>query len=319
MKKVLVTGGCGFMFSNFIRHMLNNHKDCKITNLDALTYCGRLENTLDFKDNKNYAFIQGDICNTKLVNSIIKDVDIVVHAAAESFVDKSIDSSKEFIKTNVEGTHNLLEAARNSDIERFIHISTDEVYGSIREGSFTENSPLKPRNPYSASKAAGDMLAYSYFNTYNLPVIIVRPCNNFGPYQYPEKFMPLFITNLLEGKKVPLYGKGLNIREWLFVLDNADAIDFVMHHGKAGEAYNLGSGYEKSNIETTRLILSELGKDESSIERVKDRPGHDFRYSMDCSKIRELGWQPKFNFDSAMKQTIQWYKENEQWWKGLKK
>ena len=318
MNTILVTGGCGFIFSNFIRYMLNKYKDYKIINFDNLTYCGRLENTENFKDNKNYKFIKGDICDVDLVNQIVKRVDVIVHGAAESFVDRSISNAENFIQTNVYGTYVLLEAAKKNNIKKFVFISTDEVYGSIEEGSFKEDSLLNPRNPYSASKTAADLLAKSYFSTYNLPVVITRSSNNFGPYQYPEKLIPLFITSLLEDKKVPLYGDGLNVRDWLYVLDNCEAIDFVMHNGVDGESYNIGGGNEITNLDITKFILKVLGKNETNIEFVKDRLGHDKRYSLDFSKIRKLGWKPKYNFNDVMNSTIRWYENNEKWWKEIK-
>jgi dTDP-glucose 4,6-dehydratase len=316
--KLLITGGCGFIGSNFIRYILNKYPNYSIVNLDKLTYCGNPENINDVEDNPNYKFVNGNICDEQLVNELVKDVDIIVHFAAESHVDNSIKDPFIFTKTNMIGTHNLLEAARNNDIKKFIMISTDEVYGSINDGSFTESSPFKPNSPYSSTKAAADMLARSYYKTYDLPVIITRSSNNFGPYQFPEKVVPLFITNLIEDKKVPIYGDGLNVRDWLYVIDNCEGIDFVMHKGKIGEDYNIGGGNELTNIEITKLILKELDKDESSIEYVKDRAGHDRRYSLDCSKIHALGWKPRFDFQSALKETVKWYKDNQEWWKKLK-
>lgn len=331
---ILVTGGCGFIGSNFIRYMLEKHPDYVIKNLDKLTYAGNLENLKDVQKkygkmgkNKRYTFIKGDICNEKIVSKLVKKADVIFHFAAESHVDISIIDPFVFTRSNILGTHVMLEAARKENEERekkgrneikFVHISTDEVYGSVREGSFTETSTFRPNSPYSASKAAADLLARSYFITYNLPVIITRSSNNFGPAQYPEKVMPLFITNLIEGKKVPIYGNGMNVRDWIYVIDNCEGIDFVSEKGAPGNAYNIGGGNEKSNIDMTRVILHRMGKDESSIEYVKDRPGHDFRYSLDCSKANSLGWQPKHDFDSAIHETIKWYRKNPQWWKPLK-
>lgn len=316
--KILVTGGAGFIGSNFIRHILNKYPDYKITNLDILSYCGNLDNLKDIENNKNYTFIKGDICNKELVNELMKNQDFVIHFAAETHVDRSIKDPSEFIETDVKGTFILLEAARNNNIKKFIHISTDEVYGQIEKGSFKETSILNPRNPYSASKAGADRLAYSFFCTYNLPVIITRASNNYGPYQYPEKVMPLFITNLIEKKKVPLYGDGLNVRDWIYVQDNVEAIDFIMHNGKLGEVYNIGGGNELTNLEMTKIILKEMNKDESYIEYVKDRLGHDRRYSLDCTKINNLGWKPRFDFNKAIKETINWYKNNKWWWEKIK-
>lgn len=316
--RILITGGAGFIGSNFIRYYLKAHPDHKIVNLDKLTYCGNLENLKDIENNPNYEFIKGDICDEKLVNELMQKVDAVIHFAAESHVDNSIKHPFKFIKTNVIGTQTLLESARKNNIKKFLHISTDEVYGSIDVGSSDENYKFEPNSPYSVSKTAADQLARAYYITYNLPVIITRSSNNFGPYQYPEKLIPLFVTNLIEGKKVPVYGDGLNIRDWIHVQDNCEAIDFVFQKGKIGEAYNIGGGNEKTNIYITKTILNQLGKDESSINYVKDRPGHDRRYSLNCRKLRALGWTPNLTFEQAMKQTVEWYKNNEQWWKKIK-
>lgn len=317
--KILVTGGAGFIGSNFIRYVLNKYPDYKIINLDKLSYCGDLDNLKDVADNPNYKFIKGDICDDKVVDKVARDVDIIVNFAAETHVDRSILNASEFIHTNVYGTYVLLEAAKKYNIRRYIQISTDEVYGSCDKGSFYETSPLNPNSPYAATKAAGDHLAHAYFVTYNFPEIITRSSNNFGFYQFPEKIIPLFITNALENKKLPLYGDGLNVRDWLFVLDNCEAIDLVLHKGKVGEVYNVGGGNEKTNLELTRMILKRLGKPPELIEYVKDRLGHDRRYSLDSGKIKSLGWQPKHDFQKALDLTIDWYKENVNWWKKLKK
>jgi len=317
MKKLLVTGGAGFIGSNFIRHILNKYRDYKIVNLDKLTYCGNLENLKDVSRNKNYKFVKGDIADSKVVNKLVKDCDVIINFAAESHVDRSIIDPDSFVRTNVFGTHTLLEAARKYGAESVIQISTDEVYGSILKGAFKEEDPLKPNSPYSATKASADLLARSYFVTYKLPVIITRSSNNFGPYQYPEKVIPLFITNLLNNKKVPLYADGMNVRDWLFVIDNCEAIDLVMHKGKPGEVYNIGGWSEITNLELTHTLLDILGKDNSFIEFVKDRPGHDKRYALDITKIKTLGWQPRHDFKSALKLTVEWYKKNEAWWKRL--
>lgn len=316
--KILVTGGLGFIGSNFIRYMLNKY-DYNIVNLDKVTYCANFENLKDVEKNKNYRFVKGDICNKKIVEELMPGCDAVINMAAETHVDRSIIDAGVFVKTDVFGTYNLLEAARKFKVKRYLQISTDEVYGSIEKGSFKETDNLKPNSPYAASKAGADMLVRSYRITYNMPVIITRSSNNFGPYQYPEKVIPLFITNLLEGKKVPLYGDGLNVRDWLYVIDNCEAIDFIMQNGKEGEVYNIGGGNEKPNIWITKFLLKALGKDESYINYVKDRLGHDRRYSLDCTKIHKLGWKPRFNFERALKETIQWYKNNKWWWKKLKK
>ncbi len=315
--KILVTGGLGFIGSNFIRHMLNKY-DYKIINLDKVTYCANFENLRDIEKNKNYRFIKGDICDETAVKKAMNGCDAILNFAAETHVDRSIGSPNDFIRTDVLGTNVLLNQAKENQITRFVQISSDEVYGSIEEGSFKETDVLQPSSPYSASKASADLIACSYMKTYNMPVMITRSSNNFGPYQYPEKLIPLFITNILEGKKVPLYGDGLNIRDWIYVFDNCSAIDFILHRGILGEIYNVGAGNEKTNIGVTKMILAELGKDESFIEHVKDRAGHDRRYALDCQKINKLGWKPKFKFESALKETIGWYKENAGWWKKIK-
>ncbi len=317
--QILITGGCGFIGTNFSKYWLEKYPEDKIINLDNVTYAGNIDNLKEFENNENYSFIKGDICDKALVESIMKDIDIVFNFAAESHVDNSIKGPMIFTETNVLGTHVLLESARNNKIKRFIHISTDEVYGSIKNGSFKETDILKPNSPYSASKAAAEMIARSYNITFNLPVIITRSSNNYGPYQYPEKVIPLFVTNLIENKKVPLYGTGMNVRDWIYVVDNCEAIDFISKNGKIGEIYNIGGGNEIPNIELTKKILKEMGKDESFIDHVEDRLAHDFRYSVNCEKINKLGWKPRFNFNNALKETIQWYKANEEWWRKLKK
>jgi dTDP-glucose 4,6-dehydratase len=317
--KILVTGGAGFIGSNFIRLILKKYPDYKITNFDKLTYCGNLESLKDIEENKNYEFVKGDICDEKAVEKVMKEVDIVVHFAAESHVDNSIKDSYVFTRTNVIGTHILLEQARLNKIKKFIHISTDEIYGSILEGSFKEDDPMEPNSPYSSSKAGAELLARSYFVTHKLPVIITRSSNNYGPYQYPEKLIPLFTTNLIDGKKVPVYGDGMNVRDWIYVIDNCEAIDFVMHDGIIGEVYNIGGGNELPNIEITKELLKLTERDESSITYVEDRKGHDRRYSLDTDKIQKLGWKPRFSFEKALKETVDWYKSNENWWRPLKK
>lgn len=320
MMRCLVTGGCGFIGSNFIRHMLEKYPDYFIINLDSLTYAGNPQNLTDFRKNTHYQFIQGDICDEKVVAAALKknDIDTIIHFAAESHVDRSISDASLFVRTNVLGTFMLLNQALKLGVKRFIHISTDEVYGSINKGSFSEKDVLNPSSPYSSSKASSDLLARSYFITHHLPVIITRCTNNYGPYQYPEKLIPFFITNLLEGNKVPLYGSGLNVRDWLYVLDHCNAIDHVLHHGVAGEIYNIGGGEEIPNLEITKKILALLGKDESLIEYVPDRQGHDFRYSLNFTKLHTLGWHPSYKFDTALENTVQWYINNEWWWKPLK-
>jgi dTDP-glucose 4,6-dehydratase len=319
--KLLVTGGAGFIGSNFIRQMMNFHPDYKVINLDVLTYAGNLNNLKGIEKNPHYTFIKGDICNRDIVNAILDKhkVDAIVHFAAESHVDRSIANASEFVMTNVVGTHTLLECARTHTIPKFIHISTDEVYGSTMKGSFKETDILSPSSPYSASKAGSDLLALSYFTTYNLPVIITRCTNNFGPYQFPEKLIPLFVTNLLDGKKVPVYGTGKNVRDWIHVSDHCRAVEFLLERGNPGEIYNIGGGHEKTNLEITQKILDLLSKDDSMIEYVTDRLGHDFRYSLDCSKLHALDWKPSYSFDEALEETISWYTRNEWWWRPLKK
>jgi len=319
--KLLVTGGAGFIGSNFIRHMMSSHPDCEVINLDVLTYAGNLNNLKGIEKNPHYTFIRGDICNQDIINAILDKhkVDAIVHFAAESHVDRSIANASAFVKTNVLGTHTLLECARTHAIPKFFHISTDEVYGSTMKGSFKETDILAPSSPYSASKAGSDLLAHSYFTTYNLPVIITRCTNNFGPFQFPEKLIPLFVTNLLEGRKVPVYGTGKNVRDWIHVDDHCRAVEFLLERGNPGEIYNIGGENERTNLEITRKILDLLSRDDSMIEYVTDRPGHDFRYSLDCSKIRAMGWKPGYSFDEALKETITWYIRNEWWWRPLKK
>ena len=309
-KKILVTGGAGFIGSNFIRCILNKYPDCQVVNLDKLTYAGRRENLKDIEDNPRYKFVKGDICDAKIVTKIVQDCDTIVHFAAESHVDRSIANASEFIRTNVHGTYVLLEAAKRNKISLFCQISTDEVYGSRNEGFFKETAALKPSSPYSASKAAADHLVHSYYVTYNLPIMIVRPTNNFGPFQYPEKVISLFITNTLKGKKLPVYGDGRNVRDWLYVLDNCAAIDFIIHKGKLGEIYNVAGNNEMRNIDLTRLILKIMNKSEDLIEFVKDRPGHDRRYALDNAKIEKLGFRPQHNFKQALEETIEWYRNN---------
>jgi dTDP-glucose 4,6-dehydratase len=318
---LLVTGGAGFIGSNFIRHMLETHPGYNLVNLDSLTYAGNLNNLKDCDTSPRYTFVRGDICDPTLVSAVMEKhgIDTVVHFAAESHVDRSIDNASVFVKTNVLGTHTLLEAARQQSVQRFIHISTDEVYGSIREGSFRETDTLSPSSPYSSSKAGSDLLALAYYTTYNLPVIVTRCTNNFGPYQYPEKLIPLFVTNLIDGKKVPLYGSGKNVRDWIHVGDHCRAVDFLLEKGDFGEIYNIGGENERTNLEITEKILKFLKKDDSVIEHVQDRPGHDFRYSLDCSKLRKLGWRPSPSFEEGLRDTIGWYIENEWWWRPLKK
>ena len=319
--KLLVTGGAGFIGSNFIRYVLQNHAGWHMVNLDKLTYAGNLENLRDVENNSRYAFVKGDIADVRLVDDILKeDIDAVVNFAAESHVDRSIMDASPFVKTNVLGTQALLDGVRQHKVKRFIHISTDEVYGSLGEkGQFNEESPLAPNNPYAASKAAADLLCRAYYHTYDLPVIITRISNNFGPCQFPEKLIPLVITNAVEGVSIPVYGDGLNVRDWLYVDDNCHAIDLVLRKGKAGEVYNIGGGCEVSNIELVKTILSKLKKPHSLIKYVEDRPGHDRRYALDCGKLeRQLGCRQAGSLDAALGKTIEWYLENADWWKRVK-
>ncbi len=317
--KLLVTGGAGFIGSNFIRFWLKNHPDDKIVNLDKLTYAGHLESLKDVEGSPDYEFVKGDIADEELVEKVMDGVNVVVNFAAESHVDRSIIDPFTFVKTNVLGTTVLLQNALNKKVKRFHHISTDEVYGSLGpdDPPFTEETPFAPRSPYAASKASAEEMVIAYFITYGLPVTITNCADNYGPYHDPEKLIPRFITNLIENKKVPLMGKGENIREWLSVLDHCKAVELVLEKGKIGEKY-LIAGTEFPNIEVTKKILKEMGKDESSIEYIPHRLGHDFRYSIDDSKIKALGFSPSVNFDKGLKETIKWYRENEWWWKPLK-
>ena len=317
--RLLITGGAGFIGSNYLRHILENEvRYSEVRVLDALTYSGTESNFLGI-NRSEFQFIQGDIRNYDLVYKATSGVDVIVHFAAESHVDRSIDSSRVFVETNVLGTEILLSAALKNKIKTFIHVSTDEVYGSIESGSWNEEFPINPNSPYSASKAASDLIALSFHRTHELDVRVTRCSNNYGPRQFPEKVVPLFITNLLEGKKVPLYGHGKNVRDWLHVSDHCRALDLVLQKGKAGEIYNIGGGRELSNIDLTKIILNEMKFDESRIQYVSDRKGHDFRYSLDIGKaIRELGYTPKVAFEQGIKETIDWYIKNEDWWKPLK-
>ncbi|HRZ95824.1 MAG TPA: dTDP-glucose 4,6-dehydratase [Candidatus Moranbacteria bacterium] len=327
---ILITGGAGFIGSNFILYMLKKYPastagkpDYKIINLDLLTYAGNLENLEEVEDNPNYKFVKGNITDEKLVTEIIKDnkIDLIVNFAAESHVDRSILGPDAFINTNILGTYNLLKCAKNSGDIRFHHISTDEVFGSLGpdDPGFDEMTSYSPRSPYSASKAASDHLVSSFFHTYGLPTTISNCSNNYGPYHFPEKVIPLFITNLLENKKIPLYGDGMNVRDWLYVEDHCRAIDLIIHRGKIGETYCIGGNCEKTNKELTYAILELMGKGEEMIEFVKDRAGHDRRYAIDFSKIKnELGWKPEVSFEDGLKMTIEWYKNNESWWKKIK-
>jgi dTDP-glucose 4,6-dehydratase len=319
MVNVLVTGGAGFIGSNFVRYALGAHPDWHITTLDKLTYAGRMETLEDVAGNPRHAFVRGDIADAAVSAPLVRAAEIVVHFAAETHVDRSILEAGEFIKTDVIGTFVLLEAARTADkLRRFIQISTDEVYGSVAEGSSVETDELRPRNPYSASKAGADRLAYSYWATYGVPVIVTRASNNYGPYQFPEKVIPLFITNALDSIPVPLYGEGLNIRDWLHVMDHCRGLDAVIERGALGEVYNIGGGNEVRNVDLTHRLLQLADRPESLIKKVQDRQGHDLRYSLDTSKLRTLGWQPQVPFEDGLQQTVQWYRENEWWWRPIK-
>ncbi len=317
--KLLVTGGAGFIGSCFVRHILNKYPDYKVINIDALTYCGNLANLKDIENNPNYKFVHGNICDKKLVRELISQVDCIVNFAAESHVDNSIKNPEIFIETNVQGTLNLLQASKEIGIERYLQVSTDEVYGTLgKTGYFYETTPLAPNSPYSASKASADMLVRAYYETYKMPVLTTRCSNNYGPYQYPEKLIPFFISKLLRSEKVPVYGDGLNVRDWLYVYDHCAAIDTVLHKGRIGEVYNIGGHNEKTNIEITRLILEAMDKDESSIEYVQDRLGHDRRYAISNDKITsELGWKPSVTFEEGIKMTIDWYLNNQDWIKSI--
>jgi dTDP-glucose 4,6-dehydratase len=316
--KLLVTGGSGFIGSNFVRHVLTSHPDDHVVNLDKLTYAGNPANLADVERDPRYTFVRGDICDAAVVREAARGVDAVVNFAAESHVDRSLMEPDAFLKTDVYGVFTLLEAVKELRIGRFLHISTDEVYGSVERGSSRESDPLRPTNPYSASKAGGDLLALAYWQTHRVPVLITRSSNNFGPYQYPEKVIPLFVTNALEDKPLPLYGDGRNVRDWLYVLDNCAALDLVLRKGNEGEVYNIGGGHEVENVVLTRQILQLTGKPETLIQPVKDRPGHDRRYSVDSKKVRQLGWTPGHRFGDALATTVAWYREHPAWWQPLK-
>ncbi|KKP96220.1 MAG: dTDP-glucose 4,6-dehydratase [Candidatus Moranbacteria bacterium GW2011_GWE1_36_7] len=319
--RLLITGGAGFIGSNFVHYILKKYPDYEVINLDALTYAGNLENLKNLENNPRHRFIKGDICDADLVDKLAKEVDIIVHFAAESHVDRSILDSAAFVRTNVIGTHTLLEAAKKAGNLRFHHVSTDEVFGSLgsQDAPFSEVTPYDPRSPYSASKAGSDHLVRAYFHTHNLPVTISNCSNNYGPYHFPEKLIPLVITNLMEGKKIPIYGDGLQVRDWLHVEDHCRAIDAIIHKGKIGETYCVGGNSEKTNMDIVKTILEILCRDESWIEHVEDRKGHDKRYAINFDKIKnELGWQSQVAFEDGIKKTVQWFIENESWWKNIK-
>jgi dTDP-glucose 4,6-dehydratase len=313
--KIFLTGGAGFMGSNMIHYLLRNYPDVEIVNFDALTYAGNLANLSDIADDPRYTFVRGDITNAEEVDAAIAGSDIVLNYAAETHVDRSIMGAKAFIDTNIHGVYTLLEAVNKHGIKKMVHVSTDEVFGHVDEGETNEESPFKPRSPYSASKAGGDHLAYAYFVTYGTPVIVTHSVNFYGPYQFPEKLIPLFSLNLMEGKKVPVYGDGMQVREWIYTEDHCRAIDAIMQKGRVGEVYNIGTGYRVPNLDITSQLLSLSGRDESFIEHVKDRPGHDRRYAIDSSKLRtELGWAPETSFEDGLAKTFDWYKQSENWW-----
>ena len=315
--KLFITGAAGFIGSNYVRHVLDTSED-QVTVFDALTYAGNLSSLADIADDPRYSFVQGDICDREAVAAAMDGHDAVVHFAAESHVDRSIVDPDTFVRTNCLGTNVMCDVARRVGVDRFLHISTDEVYGSIETGSFVETDRLGPRSPYSSSKAGSDLIALSYEETYGLPVIVTRSSNNFGPYQFPEKVIPLFVTNLLDGRKVPLYGDGLNIRDWIYVLDNCAGVDVVLRKGTVGEIYNIGGGNETTNRDLTEKVLALLGVGEEMIEYVQDRLGHDRRYSIDCSKANALGWHPRRSLDEALAETVEWYRANRTWWEPLK-
>ncbi len=318
MKRLLVTGAAGFIGSNFVRYMLQKYPDYRILVLDALTYAGNLDNFHDLWGNPNFQFIHGRIEDASIVENLARNVDAIVNFAAESHVDRSITDPGAFIETDVRGVFVLLEAAKKFEHARFLHISTDEVYGSIDEGSFVEGDPLEPNSPYSASKAGGELLVRAYHVTYNVPAIVTRGSNNFGPYHYPEKLIPLFITNALDDLALPVYGDGKQVRDWMYVLDHCQGIDIALHQGTPGEIYNVGGGNERFNIDVTKLILHHLNKPESLIRYVTDRPGHDRRYSIDCAKLAALGYKPEKSFEDRLEETVRWYVDNESWWRKIK-
>jgi dTDP-glucose 4,6-dehydratase len=318
MERILVTGGAGFIGSNFIRMLLRRRKKVEITVIDKLTYAGNIENLRDLLGRKELKFFRGDICNAKLLDRTVPGTDIIYNFAAETHVDRSILEAGSFVRTDVVGTYTLLQKALRYEIPRFVQISTDEVYGSILKGKFREGDPLQPNSPYSASKSGADLLARSFYKTYGLPVVITRSSNNYGPYQHPEKFIPLFITNAIEGKPLPLYGDGRNVRDWIYVEDNCRAIETVGRRGKIGEVYNIGAGDEKQNIEIARKIIELVGADEDLLTLISDRPGHDRRYALHSRKVGSLGWRKRVGFDEGLLRTVRWYRRNEDWWRSIK-
>jgi dTDP-glucose 4,6-dehydratase len=320
LDRVLITGGAGFIGSNFVHHILTKYADCRVVVYDKLTYAGNLDNLLDVENDPRYSFIRGDICDRELVGQVVREheIETIVNFAADTHVDRSILSAGSFIQTDVYGTYVLLEAMREFGLRRMLHVSTDEVYGSIPKGSSVETDNLLPNSPYSASKAGGDLMCRAYHVTYGVPVVITRGSNNFGPFQYPEKVIPLFITNALDDKPLPLYGDGQNVRDWLYVLDHCEAIDLVLQEGEDGEIYNVGADHELTNLTLTETILDLVGKPRSMIQFVEDRPGHDRRYSLNSSKIQALGWRARQGFEEALEGTVRWYTDNRWWWEKLK-
>jgi len=316
--RLVVTGGAGFIGSNFVRFMLRRYDDLEVVNLDKLTYAGNLENLADVENDARYTFVKGDICDAAVVRDALAGADAVVNFAAETHVDRSISGPQDFIRTDVLGTHTLLEAVRELGVKRYLQISTDEVYGSTETGSFTEESDLAPSSPYSASKAGADLLVLAYHHTYGAPVLITRSSNNYGPWQYPEKIIPLFITNGIDEQALPVYGDGLNVRDWLYVDDNCAGIDAVLRRGALGEVYNIGGGHEVDNLALTRQILKLLGRSPGLIHFVTDRPGHDRRYSIDCGKLQALGWHPATPFETGLERTVAWYRDHPDWWRKIK-
>ena len=316
--RIVVTGGAGFIGSNFVRHVLAEHSSDEIVVLDKLTYAGNLDNLRNVAGDPRYSFVKGDICDAAVVDEVAAGADAIVNFAAETHVDRSISGPEDFIRTDVIGTHVLLEAVRARGVGRFLQISTDEVYGDIAEGASVETDALRPSSPYSASKAGGELLVLAYRRTYGTPVVITRSSNNYGPWQYPEKIVPLFVTNALDGQPLPVYGDGRNVRDWIYVDDNCRALDLVLRAGRDGEIYNVGGGHEVANVDLTRAILAELGLGEELVRYVADRPGHDRRYALDCGKLRRLGWEPRVGFAEGLARTVAWYAEHRAWWEKIK-
>jgi dTDP-glucose 4,6-dehydratase len=319
MERILITGGAGFIGCNFVRLLFSRKRKMHITVLDKLTYAGNPENLAQFKKRRDFIFIKGDICNGRILDEILPRIDVIYNFAAETHVDRSIFEAGSFVRTDVVGTYTLLQRALKHKVLRFVQVSTDEVYGSIRKGKFRERDPLKPNSPYSASKSGADLLARAFWVTYGLPVVITRSSNNYGPYQHPEKFIPLFITNALEGRPLPLYGDGKNVRDWIYVEDNCRAIELAGRKGELGKTYNIGAGDERENIYIARKIVKLIGADESLITLISDRPGHDRRYAVDTRRISRLGWRKRIDFETGLKRTVEWYKRNENWWMPIKK